>query len=309
MGKPTSSGGGFQPSGPAVDIAFVNGLSGGRLFATNSNQSTHRHNGQNNSSRIITVDPMTGVVTPFITNLPTGDHPTEQLAFRGDRYGSTGRKGRRPTAALSVSTMAAARTSPTSRARTSRSARTSSSRVSDLPRSYERRFAVRRAKPGAITPAFFNSLRPRFGRESATARIAGATEHCEQHRGFRLGAPERLRDPFCTGRSSFGRCYWSARTGPTNAAPDPRTALRKCSPARPSQSRRHTGLSWLARPLRLPADEPGGIQSGRRRSSSTCLPTAASTLRPTCACYPSEGGRHTDRRRIRPPRRRKSPRR
>jgi len=86
LGKPTSSGGGFQPSGPAIDIAFVNGLSGGRLFATDSNQSTHQHNGQNNSSRIITVNPMTGMVDPFITNLPTGDHPTEQLAFRGDGW-------------------------------------------------------------------------------------------------------------------------------------------------------------------------------------------------------------------------------
>jgi glucose/arabinose dehydrogenase len=83
LGKPTSSGGGFQPSGPAIDIAFVNGLSGGTLFATDSNQSTHQHNGNNNSSRISTVNPMTGVVTPFITNLPTGDHPTEQLAFKG----------------------------------------------------------------------------------------------------------------------------------------------------------------------------------------------------------------------------------
>jgi hypothetical protein len=83
LGKPTSSGGGFQPSGPAVDIAFVNGSSGGPLFATDSNQSTHTHNGNNNSSRISTVNPMTGVVTPFITNLPTGDHPTEQLAFKG----------------------------------------------------------------------------------------------------------------------------------------------------------------------------------------------------------------------------------
>src|SRR6516162_8687466 len=82
LGKPTSTGGGFQPSGPAVDIAFVNGASGGRLFATDSNQSTHTHNGNNNSSRISTVNPMTGVVTPFITNLPTGDHPTEQLAFK-----------------------------------------------------------------------------------------------------------------------------------------------------------------------------------------------------------------------------------
>jgi hypothetical protein len=117
LGKPTSSGGGFQPSGPAIDIAFVNGFSGGRLFATDSNQSTLQHNGQNNSSRITTVNPMTGVVTPFITNLPTGDHPTEQLAFRGTG-GSTGRRGRRPIVAWSVSTMAAGRTSPVPRAKT-----------------------------------------------------------------------------------------------------------------------------------------------------------------------------------------------
>ena len=37
LGKPTPSGGGFQPAGPGIDIAFVNGLSGGRLFATDSN--------------------------------------------------------------------------------------------------------------------------------------------------------------------------------------------------------------------------------------------------------------------------------
>ena len=89
LGKPTdatSTTGGtnvFQPHGPAVDIAFENGLAGGTLFATDSNQSTHEHNGQNNSSRIVTVNPSTGAVTPFITGLPTGDHPTEQLAFKG----------------------------------------------------------------------------------------------------------------------------------------------------------------------------------------------------------------------------------
>jgi hypothetical protein len=27
---------------------------------------------------------MTGTVTPFITGLPTGDHPSEQLAFQGN---------------------------------------------------------------------------------------------------------------------------------------------------------------------------------------------------------------------------------
>ena len=118
LGKPTAGGGGFQPSGPAIDIAFVNGLSGGRLFATDSNQATHA-GGQNNSSRIITVNPMTGQVTPFITNLPTGDHPSEQLAFRGDGWiywsqGSTTNSG------VVGLTMAAARISPISHARTSR---------------------------------------------------------------------------------------------------------------------------------------------------------------------------------------------
>jgi glucose/arabinose dehydrogenase len=80
LAKPTASGG-LQSAGPSVDLAFEKGLKGGRLFATDSNQATHA-SGQNNSSRIVTVDPDTGDVTPFITNLPTGDHPSEQLAFR-----------------------------------------------------------------------------------------------------------------------------------------------------------------------------------------------------------------------------------
>lgn len=89
LGKPTNANietGGtnvFQPHGPAVDIGFENGFQGGHLFASDSNQATHAHNGQNNSSRIVAVNPATGQVTPFITQLPTGDHPTEQLAFKG----------------------------------------------------------------------------------------------------------------------------------------------------------------------------------------------------------------------------------
>jgi len=85
LAKPTSATNGFQAAGPAIDIAFEKGVNGGRLFATDSNQATHAA-GQNNSSRIVTVDPMTGQVTPFITGLPTGDHPTEQLAFKGDGW-------------------------------------------------------------------------------------------------------------------------------------------------------------------------------------------------------------------------------
>jgi hypothetical protein len=81
LGKPNGTGG-FQPAGPAVDIGFENGLEGGRLFATDSNQSL-RTSGNNNSSRIVTVDPVSGHVTPFITGLPTGDHPAEQVTFKG----------------------------------------------------------------------------------------------------------------------------------------------------------------------------------------------------------------------------------
>lgn len=82
LAKPSAQGVGLQPEGPAVDIAFSRGFQGGTLFASDSNQATHAHNGQNNSSRIVTVDPNTGNVTPFITALPTGDHPTEQFAFK-----------------------------------------------------------------------------------------------------------------------------------------------------------------------------------------------------------------------------------
>lgn len=84
--KPTGSGttqtGGLQAAGPSVDIAFENAFAGGRLFATDSNQGINA-GGQNNSSRIVILDLATGTVKPFITNLPTGDHPTEQLAFKG----------------------------------------------------------------------------------------------------------------------------------------------------------------------------------------------------------------------------------
>jgi hypothetical protein len=90
LAKPAGSGttqtGGLQAEGPSIDIAFEHGFAGGRLFATDSNQATHAHNGQNNSSRIVMVNPVTGKVTPFIANLPTGDHPSEQLAFRDDGW-------------------------------------------------------------------------------------------------------------------------------------------------------------------------------------------------------------------------------
>src|SRR5207244_549587 len=76
--------GGLQAHGPAIDIAFEKGCEGGRLFATDSNQAIRAPatNAQNNSSRIVTVNPETGQVTPFIAGLPTGDHPAEQITFK-----------------------------------------------------------------------------------------------------------------------------------------------------------------------------------------------------------------------------------
>src|SRR3989442_5227410 len=96
LGKPTDATtvtggtGVFQPHGPAIDIAFERGFQGGRLFASDSNQSL-RTSGNNNSSRIVTVNPETGRVTPFITGLPTGGHPAEQITFKDDHiYWSQG---------------------------------------------------------------------------------------------------------------------------------------------------------------------------------------------------------------------------
>jgi glucose/arabinose dehydrogenase len=83
LAKPTATGGGLLPHGPSVDIAFERGFGGGRLFASDSNQAIRSPGAQNNSSRIVIVDPQTGQVTPFIEGLPTGDHPAEQITFNG----------------------------------------------------------------------------------------------------------------------------------------------------------------------------------------------------------------------------------
>ena len=86
LGKPTAPDGGtgLQPDGPAIGLAFERGFAGGRLFVTDSQQGIRGAPGkQNNSSRISTISPKTGVVTKFITGLPTGDHPTEQVLVKG----------------------------------------------------------------------------------------------------------------------------------------------------------------------------------------------------------------------------------
>src|SRR5919198_5006312 len=92
LGKPTRSVGGFQPDGPAIGLSFENGFSGGRLFATDSNQGVRgAPGGANNTSRIVVVEPDGGSFTPWITGLPTGDHPTEMIVINnGWAYWSQG---------------------------------------------------------------------------------------------------------------------------------------------------------------------------------------------------------------------------
>ena len=86
IGKPTPTSGGFQVNGPAIGLTFERGFDGGRLFATDSNQGTDGGSppgsASNNSSRIVTVDLDSNTIKPFISHLPTGDHPTEQVAVK-----------------------------------------------------------------------------------------------------------------------------------------------------------------------------------------------------------------------------------
>jgi glucose/arabinose dehydrogenase len=91
IGKPTATGGGFQPDGPAIGLAFENVFNGGILFATDSNQGVRGAVAARDSSRVVTVDLGAKTVNPFIVGLPTGDHPTEQiLARNGFIYWSQG---------------------------------------------------------------------------------------------------------------------------------------------------------------------------------------------------------------------------
>jgi glucose/arabinose dehydrogenase len=96
LGKPGVSTKPFQTHGPAIGLAFERVFQGGRLFATDSNQGTDGGSppgsASNNSSRIVNVDLAgNGAVSPFITGLPTGDHPTEQVLVKdGFIYWSQG---------------------------------------------------------------------------------------------------------------------------------------------------------------------------------------------------------------------------
>ena len=49
LGKPTTSGGGFQPDGPAIGLTFEREAKGGRLFATDSNQGVRGAPGTGNN--------------------------------------------------------------------------------------------------------------------------------------------------------------------------------------------------------------------------------------------------------------------
>ena len=93
--KPTSTSPadntGFQPDGPAIGLVVADGSRGG-IFASDSNQGVRGAPGNgNNTSRIMRVDLTTGTLSPFITGLPTGDHPTEELQAKdGWLYWSQG---------------------------------------------------------------------------------------------------------------------------------------------------------------------------------------------------------------------------
>ena len=67
---------------PTIGVAFERGFEGGRLFVTDSLQGVRGAQGPKNSSRVLDVNPQTGIVKELITGLPTGDHPTEQITVK-----------------------------------------------------------------------------------------------------------------------------------------------------------------------------------------------------------------------------------
>lgn len=91
--KPTSLKDGYQADGPAIGLAFENGPEGGTLFATDSNQGIRGagFGKGNNSSRVLKLHLGKNEVEPYITGLPTGDHPTELIIVKdGYLYWSQG---------------------------------------------------------------------------------------------------------------------------------------------------------------------------------------------------------------------------
>jgi len=67
---------------PTIGITFENQFKGGKLLVTDSLQGVRGAQGPKNSSRIVELDPQSGALTQLIVNLPTGDHPTEQITVK-----------------------------------------------------------------------------------------------------------------------------------------------------------------------------------------------------------------------------------
>ena len=90
LGRPDSVANREQPQflhAPTIGIAFERDFQGGRLFVTDSRQGVRGAQGPKNSSRILQVNPdsSSAPVTQLIVNLPTGDHPTEQITVKHGR--------------------------------------------------------------------------------------------------------------------------------------------------------------------------------------------------------------------------------
>jgi glucose/arabinose dehydrogenase len=76
---------------PTIGITFEHDFQGGQLLVTDSRQGVRGALGPKNSSRVVSLDPQTGALKELIVNLPTGDHPTEQITVKSGRiYWSQG---------------------------------------------------------------------------------------------------------------------------------------------------------------------------------------------------------------------------
>jgi glucose/arabinose dehydrogenase len=259
LAKPTAEGVGLAAHGPSIGIGFENGFQGGRLFVTDSNQAIRAPGAQNNSSRIVLVDPNTGVVTPFITGLPTGDHPAEQLAFKGGWiYWSQGSTTNSGVVGLDNGN---GQNQPDIPCQTI----TLSNNVFDSgdgkKSSGYSPFGVQR--PGATVQAFENAT----GKGICDGAILRAKVNAQNPKSTIEPVSWGYRNPyglrFAPNNHAQGRV---ARVGKRRgrARRPPGQQFAGPAHARPAEPRRQPGLPRLAGPLRVSGLDAGRVQSRRR---------------------------------------------
>ncbi len=267
LAKPSAPGGGLQPSkGRRSTSRSRRDWRAGGCLRPNSNQATHA-NGQNNSSRIVIVNPNTGQVRPFITCIADRRPSDRTTRVQGEwiywSQGSTTNSG-----VVGLDNGGGQNQSDIP-CQTITSATTFLSSGGGMMTSGYSPFGV--TQPAGHDPGLFQ-LVYRYGssgrvrRSHLRARLVNPSVIQPVGWGYRNGYAIRFRARGSSVvRRRASRRGWPDERGarPSNGAPE---GIRPCSP----EPRRQPGLPWLAGPLWGIRREPGGLQPGRRAERRSC---------------------------------------